>query len=301
MLKLVLPLALACSATLAAAQDANLIGGREADKKDWPATVYSSQGNSRCTSTVIGKRVVLTAAHCVSNGGTLTFTDLAGKKYTSKCSHSPDYRGNSTADWALCLLTEDASMPAEVLNQDASLVKVGDEILLTGYGCVRSGGGGGNDGKLRIGETKIIQMPSGSSNDIVTRPTAALCYGDSGGPSFKVEGEVRKVLAVNSRGNISTTSYLSSVSTPKAKSFLMKWSSDNSQKICGVHEDAEGCRGVAPGPRPKPLPEACKVALDHVSKCLYGNPRLALTEQDKCQESAARLPSCVTLAEETEE
>lgn len=280
--------------------DTNLIGGREVDKKDYPATVYSSQGNSRCTSTVIGKRTVLTAAHCVGNGGTLTFTDLQGKKYTSKCTHSPDYRGNSTADWALCLMTEDASMPAEVLNQDESLVKVGDEVLLSGYGCVRSGGGGGNDGKLRAGEAKVTQVPSGRSNDIVTKASAALCYGDSGGPSFKVTGEKRVVLAVNSRGNISTTSYLSSISTPSAKSFITKWADTNGQKICGVHMDAEGCRGVDPGPQPKPLPADCRVSLDHVTQCLYGSPRLALSEPEKCQKSVDKVAECELLAEEME-
>lgn len=239
-----------CAFTRALAGDVEpkLIGGREAAKADWPASVYSSQGNSRCTSTVVGKRTVLTAAHCVGNGGTLTFTDLAGKKYTSKCTHAPEYRGNSTADWALCLVTEDVSMLAEVLNQDEDLVKVGDEVLLAGYGCIRRGGSGGNDGKYRIGEAKVTQVPSGRSFDIVTKGNAALCFGDSGGAAFMLlPDDKRLLISVNSRGDIATTSYLSSVATAPFKAFVKSWSEKNGQKVCGVHDDAEGCRGAATG------------------------------------------------------
>lgn len=97
-----------------------------------------------------------------------------------------------------------------------------------------------------MGTAKIEALPSGSSNDITAKSGAALCYGDSGGPAFFGKLNSRKVVAVNSRGDISTTSYLVSVSTDAAKQFIQSWSQTNNQKICGVDSSAQGCRSSAP-------------------------------------------------------
>lgn len=226
-------------------QDPELIGGRPADLKDWPASVYASMGNARCTATVVGEKVLLIAAHCVNNGGSAQFKLFSGETYSAKCEHSPDYRRDSTADWALCVSGEIIEgIPYEVINQDNQFVKVGDEVLLTGYGCIRRGGGGGNDGIYRIGESTVKQIPGGN-NDIVTRGGAALCFGDSGGPAFKYldkEKTKRVLISVNSRGDISVTSYLSSIHTDMAKKFFKSFTDKNDVKICGMHSDAMGCR-----------------------------------------------------------
>lgn len=274
-----------------------LIGGQPANPADWPATFYSSQGNSRCTATLIGIRTLQIAAHCVGNGRTASFKTQNNVQYTSTCKHAPGYNGNSTADWALCLVNQDVQgVPAEVLNQDPSYVKVGDKVLLTGFGCTNPGGGGGNDGTYRIGEATVQKVPSGSNNDIVTKGGAALCFGDSGGPAFKVEGQARKVISVNSRGDIRIMSYLSSVSTDEAKRFYASWSQENVQKICGVHQDAPGCRGQDPGPQPPPLPPQCRVELDKLNQCLYGQPRLAISKPDECDQTFSNLFACVQAA-----
>ena len=222
----------------------DLIGGRTASLSDWPASVYSSQGNSRCTSTVVGERVLLIAAHCVSDGGKASFK-VGGVQYSSICTHSDDYEGNATADYSLCAVDKVVEgISYEVVNQDKDSVKVGDELLLTGFGCIQPGGGGGNDGTYRIGEAKVTRTPSGTNNDIVTSGGAALCFGDSGGPAFKVTGTKRVQVSINSRGDIRTTSYLSALHTDQAKAFFSSWYEKNGQKICGVHKDAKGCRGM---------------------------------------------------------
>lgn len=276
-----------------------LIGGEPAKPEEWPATVYSSQGNSRCTATVVGEKVLFIAAHCVGNGRTATFR-VAGKRYSSTCTHSPKYNNNSTADWALCLVSEVVEgIKYEVLSQDAALVKVGDAILLTGYGCTQPGGSGGNDGVYRIGQSKILRLPSGSSNDIVTKGGAALCYGDSGGPAFALLHDGRRLqLSINSRGDIKETSYLSAVYTSDAKDFIASWSQSKNVKLCGVHEDAPNCRG---GSAPEsPLPAHCKEALDKLTACLYGKPRVAIAEPEKCREAHAALFACEEMAENPE-
>ncbi len=221
-----------------------LIGGSAANIADWPASVYASMSGARCSATVVGPRVLAIAAHCVSNGGTASFS-VGANRYNSRCTHSAYYRGNSTADYALCLVDKVvAGIPYESLNTEPSRFKVGENLTLTGYGCIRAGGGGGNDGTYRIGQSRITRLPSGNSNDIVTRGGAALCFGDSGGPAFYIDAanKARYVVSVNSRGDIRTTSYLSSWSSAMGKTMVEKWYQANGQKICGVHTGVEGCR-----------------------------------------------------------
>ncbi len=259
--------------------DPDLIGGTPADPDEWPASVYASMSGASCSSTLIGEKVLLIAAHCVTNGGNASFT-VGPNRYTARCTHGPDYVRDSTADWALCLVERAVDqIPFENLNTDPSVCVVGAKLMLTGYGCVRAGGGGGNDGVYRIGEAAIQSCPTNATNDIVTRGGAALCYGDSGGPAFLVTGQTRKLVSVNSRGDIRTTSYLSSVSTPKAKAFIADWKRVNGVKICGVDGDAVRCRGAN---EPDPDPASCGneledalhkqgqagAALDELSACL---------------------------------
>lgn len=278
-----------------------LIGGTPADGKDYPASFYSSQGNSRCTATLVGTRVLQLAAHCVGNGRSAVVKTLEGTQYSFVCTHAPGYANNATADWALCVTPQAvAGVPAEVLNQDPNYVKVGDKVLLAGFGCTQPGGSGGNDGVYRVGESTVTQVPSGNSNDIVTKGGAALCFGDSGGSAFKVEGTARKVISVNSRGNIKDTSYLSSVATDEARKFYADFASKNSVKLCGVHADAEGCRGGEPGPQVPPLPGHCKPDLDKFSACLFGSPRVALTQPDACRQAFSALFACEEVAERKE-
>lgn len=233
--------------------DPTLIGGQPADPKAWPASVYARAGNSACSATVVGEKALAIAAHCVSNGGSVTFS-VGANQYSARCTHSPKYRGDSTADYALCAIDKVVTgIEYENLATDTSWCAVNAEVTLTGYGCVRSGGGGGNDGIYRIGTAKIITCPT-RSNDTVTRGTAALCYGDSGGPAFYVKNGERVVFGVNSRGNISTTSYLSTWTTTDGKSFIASWASQTSLKLCGVHSDARGCRGAGEEPPPPPPP-----------------------------------------------
>lgn len=222
-----------------------LINGVPADTKDWPASVYASAGNSRCSATVVGERAVLIAGHCVSDKGRITFS-AGSNQYAATCTHHPAYDGgNSTADWTMCLIDRPVTGIAfENIGVTAKLA-VGQTVRLTGYGCIRPGGGGGNDGIFRTANSTVRSIPSGSSYDTVTRGGGALCFGDSGGSAY-LEGEdgSRVIFGVNSRGDIQTESYLSSTYVPTFVDWLNDWAAKNGNvRVCGMHKDAVGCRG----------------------------------------------------------
>lgn len=220
-----------------------LIGGKIVDKAKYPGIVRISSGGGGCTAALVGPNALLTAAHCVGNGGRVSFKH-AGLSYTSEgCAHHPGYKENHTQDFALCKI-KDVKSPWVSVNADHNLVKVGDLIVLSGYGCTDKGGGGGNDGYLRMGEAKVKRVPSGSNFDIVATGAAALCFGDSGGPAFK--GSV--LVGVNSRGNIEDTSYVSAVHMAD-QDYMLSWANANATAICGVNKD---CIGASPKPQPPP-------------------------------------------------
>lgn len=232
-------------------QAPTLIGGKPADPALWPASLYVKAGDASCSATLVGERTVFIAAHCMDNGGKITFNAHANR-YSATCSHHPEYRGNDTADWALCLTDRPViGVPFENLGIKRS-VTLGQQLTLSGYGCIRSGGGGGNDGIFRVGQAKVTGLVSGKNYDIVTEGGAALCFGDSGGAAYVVdENGDRAVIAVNSRGDIHTMSYLPAVFSPSFVSWAKTWSTNSyATRICGLHADAVGCRGVSEQPIP---------------------------------------------------
>lgn len=220
-----------------------LVEGTAADPEKWPASVYARMEGAACSATLIGERVLLIASHCVSNEGKLSFTARANN-YTARCTHHPDYdKDNFSADWTLCLVDRPVTgVLFESLVEDLKL-KIGDAITLSGYGCIRPGGGGGNDGIFRVGTAIVEGLPYKTNYDIVVHGGAALCFGDSGGSAYVVKGDKRFVFGVNSRGDIHTTSFLSSVSEKRFKEWARDWAlKSNNVKICGLSEEAFYCR-----------------------------------------------------------
>jgi hypothetical protein len=250
-------------------------GAAVVDLRQFPEIHVARSGGGLCTASVVGPRTVLTAAHCVSNGGILR---VAGKPVT--CTHSdsydPENRFGKTADYALCLSSSDIpSVKYGTILNETDVLRRGRYVLLTGFGCTAWNE---RDGNLRVGHAKIERTPSTSSNDIVVGwdsvyqgdgQGAALCPGDSGGPAFHLsdinEFSGRAIIAVNSRTGITCisnptlsakdcpkgdvaiagSSFLSALSTDTAQDFIKLWMETNDDpEICGVSFDHPKCIGL---------------------------------------------------------
>lgn len=225
-----------------------LINGEAVDLEDWPSVVRIFSGGSSCTANVVGARVIATAAHCARDRSTVRFRTITGKTYTARITHAPGYPQRDI-DLALGITSEIIDVPPMTLRTDR-FERRGMSVRLIGYGCTRPGGGGGNDGVLRTGLTRIV---AGQNYDLVTRMEngAALCFGDSGGPAFwkDEDGGVYYQIAVNSKGNIRDTSYLARWTLEESRAFLTDWAADNNTTICGVNANCLGQNPPDPGPK----------------------------------------------------
>lgn len=233
-----------------------LINGEEVPLADWPTVVRIQTGNAGCTATIVGPKVLVTAAHCGTNGATSAFT-LDGTRYEGKFQRSSLYP-NQDHDVAVIILN--TAVPKDKVKIYASVggtPVVGAKIWLLGYGCINAGGGGGNDGKLRAGFATITSF---SGYDVVSSSGAALCFGDSGGPGMVDNNKDKPVvMTVNSKGDIRTTNYTTNLAKAESQTFLRKVATDSSLEICGINGTPATC-DTGDNPPPPPPPPECDTA-----------------------------------------
>jgi len=165
------------------------------DPGAFPASYYArvSAGSivSRCTATLIGPRVIATAAHCVGDGKTITVVNGASS-FSGLCFRHHSFNTNKSADLALCVLKQ---MPGDVVAERVAatnyVVKKNDLVTLAGFGCTTRFSAGGNDGVFRVGTSSVSHTTGGDAEGTLYFVTesnpaapAVVCPGDSGGAVF---------------------------------------------------------------------------------------------------------------------
>lgn len=261
-----------------------LRGGIVAVSVDWPASFYATfttaEGTFACTAALVSSTALATAAHCVPENGAVQFK-VGTKTYSAACVQHPDYKNNrdASADFGLCRVTPEFQAPAGFLYEQFDLAAmnslIGGAVILTGYGCTSDiVGGGGADGKYRIGINSVAETSDSVShsrgspyyspyerNNLFTAEGGAnVCPGDSGGPAFRQvvgprQGTYanRRIVGINSRvflqphptdpqRQIYTSSMLSATGTVAFSVWATQWAKDNDVDVCGLWGEPGACR-----------------------------------------------------------
>jgi len=200
----------------------------------FPASFWA---NARCSATLIGEEVLISAGHCFTTAPEVSIA-VGTQPYTGLCQTAQQIDRDASADFAICAMDTPVKIPQfETVDLSPTAVKVHDDFILTGFG----GNTTKTFGKYLVGGTTVSAVQEGV---VVTRDGAWTRPGDSGGAGFSVTGH-RRLVSVNARVEIDRkTSYATLLST--VADLIKQWQSGQRPhkrvEICGLDPEASNCR-----------------------------------------------------------
>lgn len=192
----------------------------------YPEAVKLGNG---CTASIVGPRAVMTAAHCVGNGGKRSFK-VGSKTYLATFTHSPYYKYSHD----IALGVPDAPIvgvrPINIYTGPLQAYRV----LVIGYGCNVKGGAG--VGIKRVASAQIMTISTTYPYMYIIRGQAILCPGDSGGPQeVTVQGTKPKryQIGINARTNYKE-GFATDLTSTLSKTWIKSWANAKKVDVCGI-------------------------------------------------------------------
>ena len=198
-----------------------IVGGEMASPNEFPSLARLSLGGYLCSGTIISKRTILTASHCVEG---IRLNRMTARLGITSCTEQgttiapsafvmhPNYNTKTLAnDVALLLFDSDlfedgnpkiSSVP---MNVDTQSIATGQPCTTSGWGTTSSGGSISCD-LLKVDVkyqscSSLVQAKYTVTKGMICAGDIGkdACQGDSGGPLYSV-GENRKVTGIVSWG-----------------------------------------------------------------------------------------------------
>lgn len=176
-----------------------------------------------CTGTVVTRRKILTAAHCLDEGVDLVRVwwgppnpQIVAQSFV----HYPGYVFNNPNVFDVGVITLAEDIPRNVvpllLSRDA---RVGETAIVAGWGRDQNDAGA----TLRSGST-TISVVGGLLQTAFAPPSSSVCSGDSGGPILLQEGDVWSIAGITSATSANVcntgTNFYQAVRHPSVTAFI---------------------------------------------------------------------------------